>query len=298
MSKRPDAYDLLEALNAVDEAQLDETRAFFEARKETKPVKKTRSFLHIGLIAAALVLLLSATAYAAGLFTVSGRPVEPEESFPVSFDTVDGDKIEGAWPGTYALEFDGPEECAAVRYRFGWLPEGYSAGDYVYSQPDGEGWIKSTGGDEGPYIAPWNAHTEFSGPDRNHYFTTDMYYSAQFVPDGALILMNAAVEDVAEEQWGELEVRRITSTSEFLKLDDKSGKPLRDENGEFVLGEIPCHYIVVFHPEQGWIFCVRGTLPLEGLEKIARNLEVEATGETVRHEDFQNPFNFFDAARG
>ena len=297
MSKSPDPYDLLDALNAVDEAQLEDTQAFFEERKETKPVKTTRSMLHIGLIAAALVLLLSATAYAAGLFTVSGRPVEPEESFPVSFDTVDGDKIEGAWSGTYALEFDGPEESTAVRYRFGWLPEGYSMPDYVYSQPDGEGWVKSTGA-EGPYLAPWNAHTEFSGPDRHHYFITDMYYSAQFVPDGALILMSAEVGDVTEEQWGELEVRRIASTSEFLELDEKSGKPLRDKNGDFVVGELPCSYLVVFHPEQGWIFCVRGTLPPEGLEKIARNIEVEPTGETVHHEDFQNPYAFFDAARG
>ncbi len=297
MSKRLDQYDLLDALGAVDEAQLDETRAFFEERKETKPVKTTRSMLHIGLIAAALVLLLSATAYAAGIFTVSGRPVEPEESFPVSFDTVDGDKIEGAWPGTYALEFDGPEESAAVRYRFGWLPEDYSMPDYVYSRPDEGNWIKSTGAEEPP-LAAWSAHTEFSGPDRNHYFVTDMYYSAQFAPDGALILMSAEVQDVAEEQWDELEVRKIASASEFLKLNEANGKPLRDRNGEFIVDKLPCNYLVVFHPEQGWIFCVRGTLTMEELEKIARNIEVEPTGETVHHEDFQNPFNFFDAARG
>ena len=57
MSKSPDPYDLLDALNAVDEAQLEDTQAFFEERKETKPVKTTRSMLHIGLIAAALLSL-------------------------------------------------------------------------------------------------------------------------------------------------------------------------------------------------------------------------------------------------
>ncbi len=296
MRKTFDRFDLLDAMNAADDDLLEASLAFFEEGKEPVPMKKPRPVIHTLLIAAALTLLLSATAFAAGLFSVKGRTVEPEETFPVSFETENG-PIQGAWKGTYALEFDGPTECPAVRYRFGWVPEDYGIGEYVWSQADREGWIRRTGGDDGPGVAPWNAHTEFCGPARHDFFTTDMYYSAQFAPDGELILMSAEVLDVSEEKWGDLEVRKIVSSYGYLETDEE-GAPVRDAAGEFVVAKRPCHYLVVFHPSEGWIFCVRGTLPMEDLEEIARNIEVEPSGETVHRQDFENPCAFFDAARG
>lgn len=291
-------YDLLEATNAVEPSQLEETLRFFDDGKERKPVRKTRNAIHVLLIAAALTVLLSATAYAAGLFSMRGEDVSPEESFPVSFVWGDGEELVGSWPATFALRFEGPAECPAVHYRFGWLPESARLGKHIFSQLDEEGWVIRTGGDDGPMIAPWNAHTEFGTGERNLYFTTDMYYSAQFVPDGALILMSAPVLDVSEEQWeNDRMVCKIVSSAQFLELDE-DGAPLRDEQGDFVSGEIPCNYLVMFDCTQGWIFAVRGTFPMEDLVKIAENIVVEPTGETVRGEDFENPFDFFDAARG
>ena len=58
------------------------------------------------------------------------------------------------------------------------------------------------------------------------------------------------------------------------------------------------NHVVLFHPEQGWIFSIRGTLPLEELVKIAQNLEVEQTDGLVEQSQFENPYDIFDAGQG
>lgn len=60
----------------------------------------------------------------------------------------------------------------------------------------------------------------------------------------------------------------------------------------------PLNHVVLFHPEQGWIFAIRGTLPLEDLVKIARGLEVEQTEGLVEQSQFSNPYDTFDAGQG
>ena len=64
--------DILDALNAVDEETLAATEEFFAEKEGAKKVK-VRKTVRILLVAAALALLLGATAYAAGLFGMSGN---------------------------------------------------------------------------------------------------------------------------------------------------------------------------------------------------------------------------------
>ena len=70
------------------------------------------------------------------------------------------------------------------------------------------------------------------------------------------------------------------------------------QTGETGNYDIPLNHIILFHPEQGWIFCIRGDLPMEELMEIARNVEVEQTEGLVEHSQFRNPYDIFDAGQG
>lgn len=279
-------YDLMDALNRVDEEQLEATGRFFESGKEQIMKRKTIRTVRIVLIAAAVMVMLGATAYAAGLLGLQGRTVAPEESFPVSFRSMEGDEepIEGNWTGTYALEFESPETCPPVRYRFGWLPEGLAVADY---EQDEDGWVKRWDYEGKVGFIPWGEHAEVSEPGKlGRFFVSDMYYAPQFVNGGALILLDTVVDSVEQETWGELSV---------LKISSSKWENVQHEQTDY---DLPRNFVVLFHPEQGWIFAIRGTMPMAKLVKIAENLEVEQTEGLVESAQFENPYDFFDAARG
>ena len=278
-------YDVLDALNQVDEAQLEAAGRFFESGKEPNMKRKTIRTVRVLLIAAVITALLGATAYAAGVFGLKGREVAPEESFPMSFGT-EWDEAFGAWKGTYALEFESPETCQPVRYRFRWLPEDL---DFLYYEKDTEGWVKRWDWKPGCDDIPWGEHAEAEKKGTELFFVSDMYYAPQFVNGGALILLNDMPGEIREETWGELSVQ-IFSCSGWR--DHESGE-IRPFDGDREM-----NFVVLFHPEQGWIFAVRGSLPMEELVKIAENLEVEQTEGLVEPSQFDNPYDLFDAGLG
>ena len=279
-------YDLLDAFDRMDEAQIEEAGRFFAVGEEPRPLKKPRRLARTLLLAAVIASLLGVTAYASGQFRLRGRQTEPEESFPVHFTMREGGDINGAWTGTYALEFDEPKECQPVRYRFGWLPDGLDLSRHYETE---DGWVKRYDWEEGNVgVIPWCEHTELGSKERGLYLITDMYYAPQFVDGGALILLSAVPETVEEETWGELSV---------LRLQCKGWRSWKGEYTPYPDGST-ASYVLLFHPEQGWIFAVRGDFPMEELEKLARNLEVEQTEGLVTPEQFENPYDFFDLGSG
>ena len=278
-------YDVMEALNRVDEEQLEDARLFFGEEKEKAMTKHTTRTLRVVLLAAAITALLGVTAYAAGVLGLQGRVTEPEETFPVHFGSHDpaNQTIAGNWTATYALSFDGPESCPPVRYRFGWLPEGVEVPDDCL---DGE-WIKRRDWDGQIGYIPWSEHTELGNEEKGIYLISDVFYAPQFVNGGALLLLSAVPEEITEESWDELSVLRFTSREWWSTV-----------SGETTPYDIPRNYVLLYHPEQGWIFTVRGTFPMEELVKIAQNVTVEQTEGLVEQSQFENPFDFFDAATG
>ncbi len=276
-------YDVFQALSQVDEAHLEAAERFLESGKEPAVKHKTIRSVRVVLLAAAITALLAATAYAAGLFGLRWREVAPEETFPVHFSAA-WDKDYGAWKGTYALEFDSPLTCQPVRYRFGWLPDDLS---FPVCEKDADGWVKHL--DPKPYgdDVPWYAHVEAVKNDTEQFFISDMYYAPQFADGGALILLNQVPDQVSEETWGELMVQTFTCST---WRDWKTG-----DTGDY---DVPVNHVVLFHPEQGWIFAIRGTLPPEDLVKIARSIEVEQTEGLVEQSQFSNPYDTFDAGQG
>ena len=277
-------YDLMEALNAVDEKQVQDAGRFYEAGREQKTIRKPARVFRAALIAAAITALLGVTAYAAGVFNLRARETEPEETFPVHFAVMDGPDIEGNWTGTFALELDAPVTCQPVRYRFGWLPEDVSLLD---GHLDEDGWVRRRDWDGTVGYVPWGDRVELVGKDRDRYLVSNMYYAPQFVNGGALLLLSAVPEEITEESWDELSVLRFTSREWWSTV-----------SGETTPYDIPRNYVLLYHPEQGWIFTVRGTFPMEELVKIAQNVTVEQTEGLVEQSQFEDPFDFFDAAVG
>ena len=278
-------YDLMEALNAVDEKQVQDAGRFYEAGREQKTIRKPARVFRAALIAAAITALLGVTAYAAGVFNLRARETEPEETFPVHFAVMDGPDIEGNWTGTFALELDAPVTCQPVRYRFGWLPEDVSLLD---GHLDEDGWVRRRDWDGTVGYVPWGDRVELVGEDRDRYLVSNMYYAPQFVNGGALILMSALPDTVEEEVWGELNVLKIRSEA---YESWKNGRTVYEDG-------LPRNYLLLFQPEQGWILALRGTFTMEELVKIAENAEIVQTEGLVEQSQYQNPYDFFDAARG
>ena len=54
------------------------------------------------------------------------------------------------------------------------------------------------------------------------------------------------------------------------------------------------NFVILFHPEEGWIIGVRGYDSMENIEGIARGLTVEPTGRTIHKKDFDSKYDFCD----
>ena len=265
---------LLDAMSYIDDEQIAEAEALLQEKEETSMKKSIRRLGRTLLIAAALSCLFIITAFAASRASMSHRDVEPEEKFHVRFET-EGLPIEGDWRTNFCLEFEGPSECEAVHFKPGWLPYDYWPEVYAAFQ-DGDGWYTRITGESIPSsLLP-------EGMTNSQPYMIEVYYVCQFVPDGAMILFSEPeVGPVTEEQWGDVQVTKFTTTR---------------DNGEY--GVDVNNYLILFHPEQGWIIPIRGAESMETLEHIAWELQVEPTGETVRSEDFENPYVFIDVAVG
>ena len=163
----------------------------------------------------------------------------------------------------------------------------FTPGEGKEEGKDEDGWVKRWDYEGKVGFIPWGEHAEVSEPGKlGRFFVSDMYYAPQFVNGGALILLDTVVDSVEQETWGELSV---------LKISSSKWENVQHEQTDY---DLPRNFVVLFHPEQGWIFAIRGTMPMAKLVKIAENLEVEQTEGLVESAQFENPYDFFDAARG
>ena len=88
-------------------------------------------------------------------------------------------------------------------------------------------------------------------------------------------------EEITQETWGEVQV---------YKFQAKATHAIGTEQKHFLTG----NFVILFHPEQGWIIGVRGYDSMQNMEGIARGLIVEPTGNTIRRSDFESPYDFCD----
>ena len=264
-----DSYRLLEAMNGIDEESILQTRRLLENREEHKMYRMKKIWRTV-LIAAVITSLLSVTAYAVSQFTMQGRPGSEGETFVSTFDD---HRIE--WRGEYVFSFEGPDECREIEFCANWAPyEGYWDERFCWPNKNGFNTLMEA------FPLTFEEYNV-----RAPRCVVDVMYAPQFIDGGAMILMGFKPGEITEEQWGDVLVYKFSAQATHAIDADKTVFP----TGNFV---------ILFHPEQGWIVGVRGYDSMENIEGIARGIEVRQLSKTVHHNDFTSNVQFCDIYMG
>ena len=210
-------------------------------KHEEQSPRRSRRFLSV-LLAATLILALSVTAYATGLFGMRVRKAEP------------GEEVKGMWiwrnedgsvteqPMEYpeaGFVFTGEGEIAPeqVEFRLGWTPD--VAKGVQFTQY-------------------YDCAESADGDSRKLPYIVSVHYN---IP-GFTLVLNGDCELVKEEDWEEFHVLEITAVWNPEFMDEQ-------------------HYVLLFNDEDGYMICVGGTDSYETLERIAQTLEIRKTGQPV-----------------
>ncbi len=201
-----------------------------------------RKTLGILALAAALTVLLTVTAYAAGLF---GQRL---------------DRAQGTVSGTWIFRNgDGTTEVQKMEY-----PE---AGYVITTEGTGTipnvwevraGWLPSEKEQEGQWLR-FLRDENISGDPRKIPYEVKFHYA---VP-GLTLVLNGECSVVKEEVWDRFQVTEITAAWNTEYVD-------------------PQNFILMKDEANGFILQVAGNDDFETLEHIARELELRDTGEQVQ----------------
>lgn len=253
---------LLDAMQGIRPENVRKAEAFLGYTEEARPGHYVRRRLWSTLLVAAILIsLFTVTAYALGLFQMSGH--RGKESFTARFG-----ELSVRWTGEYVFEFEGPEECREVHFKTTWAP----GSDYWYPAEWAADWTRLVEGRE-IYNEEYGVYVPSC--------VVDVMYAPQFVDGGAMILTGFQPEEITQETWGEVQV---------YKFQAKATHAIDAGQKRFLTG----NFVILFHPEQGWIIGVRGYDSMQNMEGIARGLIVEPTGNTIRRSDFESPYDFCD----
>ncbi len=250
-----------------------------QTRQEVLSMKQENKAKHfagkrvlVAVLAAVLALALAVSAMAAaGVFRMNIREANPGEVFAgPSVQTRDGEYKAYHWEGAkLVFNFDGPSECSRIHVKPGYLP--YEISDY-FSWADGDGWYRciSCEGSNG-------------GGRSNQPCRIDVRYAPMFVDGGNLLLLYADdVTGIDEEDWNGYHTFRFQS------------RKARSDGSELY-----CSYFILYQPEQGYIVTISSMEDnLDELEQIAKNLEIEQTGEIVGSADYNGHNEFLDCGVG
>ena len=268
-------------LSETDDSGKENTIVIDAQHLKTTAKKNSKRILTIAL-AACLVLALAITAYAVGLFSLSHRDPEPGETYSLYWPDNPSGRL--VWDKfNYVFEFDGPDECAEIEFKEGWLP--FEPNESVNSWSTGEdGWRTKL-------VSEGAAGVDFTS-DNFQPYRVDVYYASQFRDDGAMILMYHTPEKILNEEWGEYQVLKFHATQHFDAIDD--------EEMDYHVPErtLDYYYVILFSPDDGYVIVVSGTSDMETIEHVARDLQVRKTGNTLRAEDFEQNCAFIDVGQG
>lgn len=249
--------------------------------KEKKHTVRTTGRLLAVAAVIGVFLALAVVAYAVGLFSFMHRPREESEKYSIKWENQSGEIVFDDFQ--YVFKFSGPEECRGVRFKEGWLPFAPNENVNAWAK-DEDGWRTRLVSECAPEVDSTSVNYQ--------PYRVELFYTPQFVDDGALILNYQNPEEIIEEQWGEYQVMKIHAMHHQDAVDDDRYDfhiPARDMN---------YYFVIMFHPEQGYIAIVSGTSDMETVEHVARELQFKQTDEIIRKEDFINNCTFIDVGQG
>ena len=280
---RETAQTLMEAVSLIDDRYLDlaekTNKEILEMSKNKRSIVSVRRTMRTLLLAAVLVCLLTATAFATGLFDIKDRPAEKNETYTIHWGESEY-MPEGSvtWKDLkYVFKFEGPEESRKVEFRPGWLPFEPNEAVNAWSKTE-DGWYTRLVSEGTPEVDSFS----------NNYqsYCVEVYYAPQFYNDGAMILMYATPDEITEEDWGEYKVMKFHA-EQVIPANEYREKT-----------HLNYYYVILFNQDNGEIVVVAGTSDMETVEHVAKEMEIRQTDEIVRSSDFENNAVFIDVGQG
>lgn len=281
-----------EALENLDERYIAEAIRYAPGDAAGAPERiapmKTKRILTLAL-AAALLLALGATAYAA-FFSMDRRVPDPEETFRIGWEENPSGYIE--WTDAkLAVTFPETEESKAIEFRPGWLPNELPSelgGSDPWSGIGADTWfgrltLETLARPDRSVSVP--AYADMMQP-----LLIETYSMSMFNNGGALLLLYYTPGEIIEEHWDgqDVDVMRFHCTQH---LDAVPGYNVPERTLEQDI-------ILLSNAEEGWVVRICGEIGMEQLLKVARNLEIRETGQVLRYEDFENHYTFMDGGVG
>ena len=281
-------------LSAAD--LLGETKESTEMHQEKLNTRNsTRKLRRTLLIAAVIVCLFTATAFAAGLFSVSTRVPDPEESFQIHWSENESGVIEWS-DAKLVLTFPEVTESREIQFRPTWLPFELPS-ELPFSQPwehlDKDTWFDRFASES---LARWSpaGYHPWEG-DIMQPLLIEVYSMSMFSNGGAILMLYQTPENLTEEHWdilGGVDVLKFHGRQHF---DARSDPELGINEPAY---DLEYDYVLLSNEEEGWLIRVCGQTGMETMEKVARGLEIRETGKTLKPSDFENRFVFIDGGVG
>ena len=247
------------ALGAADEQLTQRIKAeVLNKIKDGDRTPRRRNGTRILLLAAVIASLMTATAFAAGLFGMR-RETVPADEIPSGywrFYDEEGKLVEEqklVYPDAgLVFTFTGPDR---PRYQLevkpGWLPEGEHYVECFRSDYTADGW----GNGFGAFCS--------------HDHIPCQIFAYEVDTRGRMSVLNAEPVSIAEETWDNWKVTKVAA--------DYSNTEWSSLNKCWSI----VNYILMFDEEQGILAVVRGEDSMDTLEKIAKNLEIRETDTPV-----------------
>ena len=235
----------------------------------SEPPRRLRKFPRAFLLAAALVLMMGTVAFAVSDYymnTESRDASDPALTGRWLMRSESGEVLEEqktVFPDAgMVFSFSGPEASAyRPQFRCFYLPSEASEG-----LTDAEGWTD--------YLSDAYGETEEEIP----YVIT----ASNVEPGLTRLVLNGRVSLVKEERWGEWQVMELSS--------DYSAIPY--------WGYDRANYVLLFDQTRGWLLEIAGTLELETLEHVARELEIRESDVPFAGSGYEELLGCIDLGRG
>ena len=290
MSGISDDY-LASAADLLGDTKEDNLMHFDSFRNQAGARKAGR----ILLIAAVLVCLFTVTAFAAGLFSISTRVPDAKETFQIHWDDSENGYLEWS-DAKLVLTFPAVAESREIEFRPGWLPFDLPKelpGSAPWNGIGKDTWFRRFASESlcwGENTAAFPAEfREIMQP-----ILIESYSMAQFADGGAMLMLYQTPGEITEEHWDRLNVD-VLSFHGSQHFDERD---IPELDMHIDARDIDYDYVLLSNEEKGWIVEICGQLGMDTVRKVAENLEIRETGNTLTQADFQNKYLFIDGGVG
>ncbi len=247
------------------------------------------------LIAAVLVCLFTVTAFAAGLFSISTRVPDAKETFQIHWDDSENGYLEWS-DAKLVLTFPAVAESREIEFRPGWLPFDLPEelpGSAPWNEIDKDTWFRRFASESLCWAENAGRYPE-EYKEIGQPILIETYSMAQFNDGGAMLMLYQTPENVTEEHWDELGVDVLS----FHGKQHFDERDIPEMDLHIDAYDLEYDYVLLSNEEKGWIIEVCGQLGMDTVRKVAENLEIRETGNTLTQTDFQNKYLFIDGGVG